>query len=57
MTTVIRRVGDHESGDLPERRNEDINETTLPERDSEWVVDLTSRRVIRRTTPVRRTRP
>lgn len=56
MTTVIRRAGDREGGELPERKLEDTNEMHLSERDSEWVVDLRSRRVVRRPSPVDRQR-
>lgn len=54
MTTVIRPVSEYDGNRRGERIEEAYDELVARERDTEWVVDMASNRVVRREVPLPR---
>ncbi len=55
MTTVVRPVGDSDGKRRPERLEEAVADADIRESDVEWVVDLRSKRIVRRNIGISRT--
>jgi len=54
MTTVIRPVSEYDGNRRGERIEEAYDELVAREHDAEWVVDIASKRVVRREAPLPR---